>query len=234
MRKRLKKELARLYEAPPAQRKEEFFWGVEKPGISHWQFLRIQISYVRKWNWAVALLMLATVNLGWLEGQILWIMGAVTPFLPLAVAAECSRSRQCGMEELELVSRFSMKYVVVSRILILGLCDLLVLVFLVCVGFSKTRADLLYCSGMVLSPYLVNAFLSMWIVRRVHGREGTYLCMVLTVIVSTAVLLLRILGQPLPELIGAGGMAVGLLVLTILTVRECVKFIEQSEEYVWN
>ena len=81
MRKRLKKELARLYEAPPAQRKEEFFWGVEKPGISHWQFLRIQISYVRKWNWAVALLMLATVNLGWLEGQILWIMGAVTPFL---------------------------------------------------------------------------------------------------------------------------------------------------------
>ena len=74
MRKRLKKELARLYEAPPAQRKEEFFWGVEKPGISHWQFLRIQISYVRKWNWAVALLMLATVNLGWLEGQILWIM----------------------------------------------------------------------------------------------------------------------------------------------------------------
>ena len=58
--------------------------------------------------------------------------------------------------------------------------------------------------------------------------------MVLTVIVSTAGLLLRILGQALPELIGAGGMAVGLLVLTILTVRECVKFIEQSEEYVWN
>lgn len=32
MRKRLKKELARLYEAPPAQRKEEFFWGVENRG----------------------------------------------------------------------------------------------------------------------------------------------------------------------------------------------------------
>lgn len=234
MRKMQKKELARLYEAPPAQRKEEFFWRVEKPGISHWQFLRIQISYVRKWNWAVALLMLAAVNLGWLEGQILWIMGAVTPFLSLAVAAECSRSRQYGMEELELVSRFSMKYVVVSRILILGLCDLLVLVFLVCVGFSKTQADLFYCGGMVLSPYLVNAFLSMWIVRRVHGREGTYLCMALTVIVSTAGLLLKILGQPLPELIGTGGMTVGLLALAILTVRECVKFIEQSEEYVWN
>ena len=57
MKRKWKRELGEVFWAPPAKRKEEFFQSLELPGISFWEFLRLQIPYIRKWNWCIAVIL---------------------------------------------------------------------------------------------------------------------------------------------------------------------------------
>ncbi len=49
-----------------------------------------------------------------------WIVSAFTPFLALLLIAESTKSAIYGMNELEMSARFSLKSVVLARLIILG------------------------------------------------------------------------------------------------------------------
>lgn len=236
MNREWKRELGEVFWAPPAKRKEEFFQRLELPGISFWGFLRLQIPYIGKWNWCVAVILFCLALEGgrWFKEEAVWAVGALTPFLAMAVAVESRRSVRYGMEELELSCRFSLKTVVFSRLLILGIGNLVILLILILTSTGMTSVNLAYTGTGILFPYLLTSFLDFSLMRKIHRQEGFYVCAAVTGMVSLGDLLFSVVLDLTPALFGRGNVLWGVGILLVLTVREYLKIIKQSEEYVWN
>ncbi len=236
MKRKWKRELGEVFWAPPAKRKEEFFQSLELPGISFWEFLRLQIPYIRKWNWCIAVILFGMALAGgrWLDETAVWAAGALTPFLALTAAVESRRSVRCGMEELELSCRFSLKTVVFSRLFILGIGNLVILITLILASMGTTSSDLAYTGTIILFPYLLTSFLDFSLMRKIHRQEGLYVCVAVTALVSVGDLLGSVVLNLTPVFFRQENAFWGIVILLVLTAREYMKIVKQSEEYVWN
>ena len=164
-KKTVAETLRAIYPIPSPEKKETFFqsarWqdaaeaALYAPRISWMQFLRIQVHYIRKWNWILsAAVFAAALFLTLLPAQITGaqdphqsftasaFLSACIPFLALATVTEAGYSARCGMEELELSTRFSLHAVLCARLGILGAENLLLLGILLPFGVCLWEADL--------------------------------------------------------------------------------------------
>jgi len=111
-----KSELHRGFATPPPTRKREFLRQFAPPQTSLADVLLSQLGYIQAWVWvlsgaiyaAAALLLLAQ------SPYLLHMLSACAPLLALTIVTESSRSVRCGMAELELSTRFSLKPVVLA------------------------------------------------------------------------------------------------------------------------
>ncbi len=240
LEKNLRHALKNLYPAPPPLDRDRFLQSFPEPELSFTQFLWRQAGYIRKGNWLMAAGILSLAALSGLHanGTTLQILGACTPFLALMTVAEGSRSVRFGMEELELSSRFPLKVIVAARLGILGLGNLLLLGGIGPLMLSREGGSLFYSAVSLLLPYLLTAFLNLWAVRSCQGNGGLYLSMAITVLVSGLCLLLgkqsAFCGEFIPDSLQNFILAICTLFFTVLTGREYLKTIRQSEEYRWS
>jgi len=190
-----KKQLESLFEAPKPVDKRRFFREMKPEPIGMWHILRVQFSYISKWSWGVAVLLLGIVVyiscFCEQELELLGIVLSIMPFLALTAISESVRSSMYDMEELEMSSRFSLKSIMLARMAVVGMEDVLLALFFAWIvrgeysgitgqgSFSRT---VLY----LFVPYLLSAFGSLWIVRNFAGKEGLYACAVLAPAVSVA------------------------------------------------
>ncbi len=202
MKRREKEALREIFAAPAPCGKRDFFRKMNLPAISQREFVLRQVGYVGKsvWEVSAAVLILALLEARRQSQDMLWILSALTPFVALTIATESGRSEACGMAELEMTARFSLKSLVLARMEIVGMMNLLLL----CSFFIFTGQRSAAMPGRdgvyLLTPYLLTADCGLWIVRRVRGREGNYICFGAAVLVSAIELLLR---QNIPFLFGA-------------------------------
>lgn len=236
MKKKLKLELQLLYEAPKSRGKEVFLREIGEPEISYATFLRRQVLYIGKWNWVLEMLlfMLAILVREQMAAESVWVLASFTPFLAVAAVAEGSRSIRHHMQEMELATRFSLKAVVMSRLVIMGGSNLILLFICILTVGKGEAAELLYSGGMILTPYLLSACLNLFAVRRVHGGECMYVCMGISVLVSGISIIMGAQQNFLSEQLSGTGVAAVLVLFSILAAREWRKFMKQAEEYVWN
>lgn len=236
MNKEQKQELKRFYQAPKPAEKAEFLKKFDETDISTMDFLRMQIRYIHKWNWILGgvIFLLAVLGGRLLNGAWLWCISAVMPFLALTAVSEISQSACFGMEELELSARFSLKYVTMARMGILGIGSFLMLLAVLPVLGMVQKISLFYCGVNVIMPYLLTAFLNLVIVRFIHGRESIYACIGVTIFVSAGYSVLGYYTRVLYELLNAQGWTALGAVLLFLTGRELKEIVKQTEEYVWN
>ena len=152
MKKEIKAGLKEIYEAPPSLKKDEFLQRIDEPELTHLEFLRMQVHYIRKGNWLISVVFFlsALFALRQAELELLWPISAFVPFLALSVVAENSRSLRYGMEELELSSRFSLKAIVMARMGVIGLGNLMLLLILA--AFVWRRSSLLTAGVYLLLP----------------------------------------------------------------------------------
>lgn len=54
MKKEIKAGLKEIYEAPPSLKKDEFLQRIGEPELTHLEFLRMQVHYIRKGNWLIS------------------------------------------------------------------------------------------------------------------------------------------------------------------------------------
>ena len=94
MKKEIKAGLKEIYEAPPSLKKDEFLQRIGEPELTHLEFLRMQVHYIRKGNWLISVVFFlsALFALRQAELELLWPISAFVPFLALSVVAENSRS----------------------------------------------------------------------------------------------------------------------------------------------
>ena len=118
MKREIKAQLKSVYEAPPPLHKKEFMQKWNRPQMNIWEVMRSQAAYIRKWIWALSavIFMVTVIGAVTAAANLMWVLSALTPFLAVTVIAECGRSEQYEMAELEMAARFSLKSVILMRL----------------------------------------------------------------------------------------------------------------------
>lgn len=231
-----KKELRHAFEAPPPQRKRAFLRQLEQPRMSGFTFLLTQTGYIRKWVWCVSVLVFLTavIGAGVLSLDMLWGISALTPLLALTIVCESGRSECYEMAELELATRFSLRSVTMARLCILGAENLGLLCLLMPLGLWHSGVCSLAAGVYILTPFLLTAFLGLYIVRKVRGREAVYTCVGVTLLISVSVFFTH---DNIPYLYQGTCLSwwiAGALALCIGIGMQYVTIIRRTEELAWN
>ena len=238
LNKKLKKELQFLYRAPEPVEKNAFLRRIRTPGMSYPEFLRSQLGYIKKWNWALAAAVFACGICMGVSAQasvrllVVNMLTVLFSLLALSAAAEGSRAVRFGMEELELTARFSRKAVLMAKFTILGLEDLALFAMIFPIMTGTGQYAVITTSVTILFPYLFTCFWSLVILRHIRGRESVYYCGCAAAGSCLLVLLygkFRFLHLLSPEI-----WALVILALAAAVAAEIRKTLCQSEELIWN
>ena len=188
MNHQLKRSIQKAFAAPKPdpQEKARFLKTLPQPQIGMFRFILVQASYLRKATWILSglILLLALFAARNMRQDTLWIISAFVPVLGLLAVTESTRSMTYGMSEFEMSTRFSLKSVVLARMSILGLINFAVIAILTPLCRIGNDFSLLQTGMYLLVPYLLTVNFSLWIARRVNGKETIYGCMCAAVIVS--------------------------------------------------
>jgi len=141
---------------------------------------------------------------------------------------ESTNSYIHGMEELELSARFSLKSIVLARMVMLGLGNFVVLAAVMSV--LKNQINITY----VLAPYFLTAGGGLYIARNLRGKDSTFACFALAALVCVLQLYLpwqfKFIMEPENTWIWVSLCVIGIVV----TVRESYRTIRMTEDLVWN
>lgn len=231
-----KEEFKKAYDTPEPLRKAEFLNSLEEQEVTSWDFIVSQFGYIRKWNWALAgAFFLGLILCTRIEGaDTLGILSALVPLLALTSVSEGGRSMRYGMEELELSSRFTLKAVVMARLGILGIGNMILLGIICPILLWKEQSAVLNLGVYVLVPYLLTCFLNLFFIRKIQGKESLYYCCGSAALVSGMYLMFSAVQFQMNDPLKPVSWVVMIVLLAVLTGRECIKLYRQSEEYVWN
>ncbi len=234
MNRYLKKSIRDAFDTPAPLRKKEFLRKLPPPSISMSSFLWGQISYIRKWVWAVCFCVFVAAFM-WARSaawDAVWLLSALTPLLALTIVVESRRSDICGMAELELSSRFSLKSVTLARLTILGMANFILLCLLLLLPFYQTDR-FLQAGVYLLCPYLFTAFTGLWVSRKIRTKESVYSCMGIAVMVSFVCLNLHSVRPTLYEPAAFLWWVCAFFLSGAAFLREGHILIQQTEELAW-
>ncbi len=232
MKRKRREELAAYFEAPKPERKQVFVRQFKLPKMNLWHVTVMQARYVSKWVWIFSVLFFSGIVLIAQTAELRYVGMALgfVPFLVMFSVTESTRSYRYGMEELELSARFSLKSIIMARMVVLGLGNLAVLAGAMLVLCSQVRINPVY----LMTPYFLTAGGGLYIVRKVRGKESNLLCFGLAAFVCVAVLCLSwqfdSIYRPQNVWIWACVCAAGVM----LTIWESLHTIRMTEELAWN
>lgn len=129
------------------------------------------------------------------DKNVSWVLSAITPFLAVALMAEGLRSEICGMAELEMATRFSLKSLILARMAVMGSVHLALLVLNTFIGYRQGGIPLLHAGVYLLVPYLLTNATGLYLARRIRGRECIYGILAVAAVVAALPLTARILYQ---------------------------------------
>ena len=184
MKSSLKKELFDYFDAPAPKRKRDFLKKHGIDSISIYGVILNQIHYISKsvWSFSAIFFILSLFVSIYAEAKYIWIIFSIIPFFVVISITESMHSFRYGMNELEMVTRFSLKSIIYARMFILGTFNIFLLFIIAGFMGSAVFANILY----MLVPYLVTASSGFMIVRKFRGTEGNYMCFGVSVIVGCA------------------------------------------------
>ena len=238
MNNKLKRSIQKAFEPPKPNQKEKtrFLRTLPQPRISMFRFILVQATYMRKMTlvFSVLLLLPAVIGANYISENTLWIVSAFVPILGLLAVTEGNRSMMYGMSEFEMSTRFSLKSVVLARMSILGLINFAVIAILTPLCRIGNDFSLLQTGMYLLVPYLLTVNFSLWIARRVNGKETIYGCMCAAVIVSGINTGLHFVTDLIYQEIYTGWWLALSVFLLIELAYEIHCTIKRMEEYTWN
>ena len=238
MNNQLKQNIQKAFATPEPnqQEKASFLRSLPQPQIGMFQFILVQASYVRKVSWVLSglILLLALFGAYNISQDTLWVVSAFVPALGLLAVTEGNRSMVYGMSEFEMSTRFSLKSVVLARMSILGLINFAVITILTPLCRIGNDFSLLQTGMYLLVPYLLTVNFSLWIARRVNGKETIYGCMCAAVIVSGINTGLHFVTDLIYQEIYTGWWLALSVFLLIELAYEIHCTIKRMEEYTWN
>ena len=174
------KEIKKYFEATEPVRKQEF---IKKMAVSQYKnirkkasffyILRIQFSYISKWLWLLSAVLFTGIFIAsrYIANGLVWYMCGIMPFIVTFTLSESVRSVIYGMNELEMSSKFTLKSIIMSRVVIIGAVNMSLILFAEFLSGDLLWRNIIY----MLVPYLSSATGGFIILRKFTSKEGVYL-----------------------------------------------------------
>ena len=227
-----KEQLKKLYEAPEPTGKRAFFRGLELKPLNTGKILWMQCRYISWWEWILSVFVLGgTVILEFFYGKnVLGILLSVVPLFAVIGVSDSVRSVTWGMSELEMSARFSLKSIVLARMVVAGIVNAvleLLFAFLAGGDFGK---NVLY----LMVPFLISAYGSLILVRTIPGKDGIYACAGLGAFVSAMMEFSILQYSWIYQTRYTGIWFAVVCLIMYLIIKEGKRNIRKMEELVWN
>lgn len=234
--------LQQAFEPPVPKKKRTFLRSMPKREADMGTLLLTQAAYIRKWVWVAPAVMFGLAF--WtgltLELEVVWVLSALLPFVAILVITELAKSPVYGMTELEMTARFSMRTMLLARMVLVGAVQLAALLLVTPLTvfadkgtWAAVNGTLLFQNGVyMLVPYLLTAVAGLYVIRKQRGREGMYLCGSISAFVSVLCPLSRLLAPVLykGENFWCWGLAAVLLAGSF--GKEYKQMVKQLEDFV--
>ncbi|WP_455717568.1 hypothetical protein [Anaerosporobacter sp.] len=232
MERKLQKQLKEYFEAPEPIRKREFMRKVGRQNMSMAHMMKTQLCYISKCAWIASffLFMFALFLNYHIESTYIGSVNALVPFFVMVSITESMRSYHYGMDELELSSRFSLKSIILTRMIILGISNFMMILFIALLSGYNVYSQLVY----MMVPYLITAIGGLMIVRKVSNRDGTYLCFSFSVLVAFLVIVVSMKYNFIYNTSYLGIWTVVCVCFMVLMIREIHRTIRKTEDLAWN
>lgn len=236
MKPSMKKALTDAFDAPEPTRKQDFLKQLPRPELSRISFIITQAAYIRKWVWLLSVFIFAAALVAtlFMVPDRIWLISAFIPFLALSAVTENARSQVYGMAELEMAARFSLKSVVLARMILVGATHFILLILLILSAQAPDIAALLRTGVYLIVPYLLTTVLCLWIVLKIRGKESTYACMGAAVIVSGLNIVISATAPMVYNEMYFLKWAGLFVILLLLTLWGYYKTIRLTEEMKWS
>ena len=236
MNRKLKNKLIQEFAAPAPERKEAFFDKLKLPKTGYREFLFSQVHFVRKRVWIASVLVFAfAVAVGMsMKQDFIWMVSACMPILAMSAVTESLRSELYGMSELEKTTTYSLRSIILARMLLIGSLHFILLCLLMILGTGNINKQIILTGLYLTVPYLLTSCGCAWLVGRIRGRDAMYACVGFSVITAVIPLLFRDYLIYLYQSNHLFGWLTAFLLLLGLTVVEYRKLIKRTERFVWN
>lgn len=232
--KEIKRMISNAYMLPETDKGRSFVRNHEKRSLRIMDILKVEFRYMgipsvfsSLFLWVLFLIVSRTRDM-----DVIWIVSALIPLCAIVPMILLSGSERYGMDELEASSRFSLRYVRLVRMLIIGLFTIGVFGG---IGIIMKTISFISCIDymiFVVIPYLLSDFGAMLVARKWYGKEnifGIIAVCVLGSLIPYGIRMIRNAGR-LPDVI-----LVSLTVfLLVAVIGECVLYVKESENISWN
>ena len=161
-----------------------------------------------------------------------WIISSFIPVCALIPMLLLSKSERFGMDELEAASRFSLRFIRIVRMFILGVFSMALLLTVGIILRITIAASFSEQMILVVFPYLISAYGAMLVTRKWHGKENVF--GVLAVCAFAGLLPYVIRPIKLSGQLTDGFFLLMIALLLVAFIRECMLYVKESEDLSWN
>lgn len=230
----LKKSLKSVYKIEKSEKEKRFLRQYEKRKMRYMDVILLEARYmgIKSMIAGVILTLAYFLLIKTKSYHFMWTMGAVIPLAALLPVISLGSSERYAMNELEMSSRFSLRFVKMIRMFILGVFSSLILFVSMLIVQRYLQSSLMKTLFFISFPYFFQVCFSLWILRKWHMKENIYGCIGVTGI-STLLPEIFILVEDeivIPPLV----YMIFLLLILFVTGREVIKYVKESEKLIWN
>lgn len=235
MKNELKDALNVAFYAPEPKNKQLFLKKIRPREVSTSEMLLQQVRYIRISVWFISIAFIAFAFIGsWMQiPEADELFPVLMPFLAVVSVLENRRSKKYGMSELEMVTRFSLRSVILARMIILGAAFLFTLVITSPVIATAFGGETIVTAMHMLIPYLTTMTISLQVERSNLGRKLEYGSMAIAAIISVFMIWIKNVDvtfvRHYSEIIRSWGVLITIILVGV-TVFEQWKTLEGVEE----
>ena len=232
--KEIKKMIKNAYVLPTTESETRFVKRNEKRSLQIVDVLKVEFEFMGLQSilagFALCLLCLLVVKMENLETMCFF--SSMIPFGAMIPMILLSKSERCGMDEMEAACRFSLRFVRLVRMCIIGVFTLALFIgigIILRTRFAITGIDYLAC---VITPYLVSDFGAMLVTRRWHSKDNIYGIFAACITSSLIPFVVKHFMQS--GFLSDVAIVVITVTLLIAIIRESIKYVKESENISWN
>jgi len=235
MNDKLINELKKAYDVSP-RNKEKFIRSIRKNDLSLFKFVLLQCKYMHNNAFLKCFILVILLSLICIKANTndtLLFVSAGIPLIVLVMIYELETSKIYSVEELEQATRFSLKTLVLSRLLITGIVSFVSVVLISVITIKTKEVSNIQTCVYFFLPYCLTIILCMKILRK-YKDEGIKYCFISAALVSLFFVFIGNVPVIL-NILSKTNVSLSLLSISVVMVFfESKKFIVNMEECIWN
>lgn len=230
----IRKMLKQAYVSSETEKEKIFLRRYEKRSLQLMRIIKMESRYMglRSVCAGLVLCVLLYALTRNHDPEMAWALASLIPIGALIPMMLLSRSERYGMDELEAVTRFSLRYIRIVRMFLVGIFSMLLLTVAGMVLQAASIGKSAEWMAFVTVPYLISTYGSMLVTRKWHSRDNIF--GVLAVCLFSGMLPFAIRMASLSGLVTGQTTLLLIAVLLAAIFREAGLYVKESEDLSWN